>query len=224
MWKWRHLHRQDWFLPLPLPAELWRRHMRERWEWEYSTQTHTDRWRSLRAVWGLNHHASTFFFFFFFIWDVIRPRSANESRSLLLLLCAATVYELVKIPSHLMQKKIKMFVANCAGGNNPDQCAASVTAARRGTRYHRGPSLSSAISRCICACHGCCWVTDTAPKLLQHISQHLHRVFFFQSASHTHTWTHPYVWLCVCVGAMVMLPVWLEIIAVFVLLRVPCGV
>lgn len=29
----RHLHRQGWFIPLPLPAQLWRRHMRERWEW-----------------------------------------------------------------------------------------------------------------------------------------------------------------------------------------------
>lgn len=116
-----------------------------------------------------------------------------------MLLCAATVYELVKIPSHLMQKKIKMFVANCAGGNNPDQCAASVTAARRGTRYHRGPSLSSAISRCICACHGCCWVTDTAPKLLQHISQHLHRVFFFPvSFPHTHVNTPIRLVVCVC--------------------------
>lgn len=28
----RHLRRQGWLIPLPLPAQLWRRHMRERWE------------------------------------------------------------------------------------------------------------------------------------------------------------------------------------------------
>lgn len=40
--------------------------------------------------------------------------------------------------------------------------------------------------------------------------------FFFQSASHTHTNT-PVRLGCECVGAMVMLPVWLEIIAGFAL-------
>lgn len=40
--------------------------------------------------------------------------------------------------------------------------------------------------------------------------------FFFQSASHTHTNT-PVRLGCECVGAMVMLPVWLEIIARFAL-------
>lgn len=77
------------------------------------------------------------------------------------------------------------------------------------TRYHRGASLSAAISRCICARHGRCWVTDTAPELLQHISQHLHGFFFFFFSSQlpTRTRTHPYVlvvsvwvrwWCCLC--------------------------
>lgn len=121
MWKWRHLHRQDWFIPLPLPAQLRRRHMRERWEWEDCTQT--------RGWWTQRCYESCKLF-----WKVCGADKPS--------VCATTVGSLCKISSHLTLGANSLL--KTAAGNNPDQDMASVTAVCHDTISQR--QISAAIT------------------------------------------------------------------------------
>lgn len=142
MWKWRHLHRQDWFIPLPLPAQLWRRHMRERWEWEYCTHAHG--WRADQDMRGANCYES------FVQMKCVCVALTDPAH------CCVRNHrgELVKIQSS--DTSSKQFVANCAGGNNPDQDAASVTAICHDTISQRRISLqpSDSVSVCVTGLKG----------------------------------------------------------------------
>lgn len=101
-----------------------------------------------------------------------------------------------------------MFVANCAGGNNPDQCAASVTAARRWhgiTEAHLSPLLSVGVSARVTGAAG--WQIQHPNSCNTSVSICMGFLFFFSSQLPTRTRTHPYVlvvsvwvrwWCCLC--------------------------